>query len=76
MTQGQQGGCLPFVIAVVAALSVRDPILRDSSIEEGAEIGDDQQEINPQPQEEIFIKNPLVRNNRHRNNNLSRSAIA
>ncbi len=31
MVLGKQGGCLPYIIAVVATLSVRDPLLRDTS---------------------------------------------
>ncbi len=31
MVLGKQGGCLPYIIAVVATLSVRDPQLRDTS---------------------------------------------
>lgn len=27
---GKQGGCLEYVIAIVAALSVRDPLLREA----------------------------------------------
>jgi ATP-dependent RNA helicase DHX37/DHR1 len=30
---GKQGGCLPYVIAIVAALSVRDPLLRESNFD-------------------------------------------
>lgn len=31
---GQQHGCLPFVIAIVSALSVGDPVLRDIDLNE------------------------------------------
>jgi len=34
LTLGQQGGCLPYVIAVVALLSVRDPMLRPAAADE------------------------------------------
>jgi ATP-dependent RNA helicase DHX37/DHR1 len=34
---GQQHGCLPFVIAIVSALSVGDPVLRDIDLNELAE---------------------------------------
>jgi len=34
---GQQHGCLPFVIAIVSALSVGDPVLRDSDLNDLAD---------------------------------------
>lgn len=34
---GKQDGCLPYVIAIVAALTVRDPLLRDIPVEEEKE---------------------------------------
>ncbi len=34
---GKQGGCLSYVIAIVAALTVKDPLLRDVSEEHGDE---------------------------------------
>lgn len=40
LVAGQQGGCLAYVIAIVAALSVGDPFLRDDALEQG-ESGDE-----------------------------------
>lgn len=34
---GQQHGCLPYVIAIVSALSVGDPVLRDSDLNDLAD---------------------------------------
>lgn len=39
---GHQGGCLPYVIALVAALSVDDPLLRQSLHEERDEEGEEE----------------------------------
>ena len=41
---GQQHGCLPYVIAVVAALSVGDPFLREDSMEAGGGAARDEAE--------------------------------
>lgn len=44
LVSGQQHGCLPYVIAVVAALSVGDPFLHEEALllqEDGNESGDE-----------------------------------
>jgi ATP-dependent RNA helicase DHX37/DHR1 len=38
---GQQKGCLPYVVALVAALSVGDPFVREENVEGDAEADDD-----------------------------------
>ncbi|KAI9285729.1 P-loop containing nucleoside triphosphate hydrolase protein [Umbelopsis sp. AD052] len=43
---GQQHGCLPFVIAIVSALSVGDPVLRDSDLNDLADEESDSDDEN------------------------------
>jgi ATP-dependent RNA helicase DHX37/DHR1 len=41
---GQQHGCLPFVIAIVSALSVGDPVLRDIDLNDLADEDNDSED--------------------------------
>ncbi|GLB38537.1 putative helicase associated domain (HA2) Add an annotation [Lyophyllum shimeji] len=41
LVNGQQHGCLPYVITIVSALSVGDPFLHDEGLAEGSESGSD-----------------------------------
>jgi ATP-dependent RNA helicase DHX37/DHR1 len=62
---GQQHGCLPYVIAVVCALSVGDPFLREDALSLDNNDGDDLGEIDHATQasaaEVRLIKDPEVR---------------
>ncbi|OCH91848.1 P-loop containing nucleoside triphosphate hydrolase protein [Obba rivulosa] len=44
LVSGRQHGCLPYVIAVVSALSVGDPFLREEALEGNVEESDDDEE--------------------------------
>ncbi|OSX59823.1 hypothetical protein POSPLADRAFT_1066944 [Postia placenta MAD-698-R-SB12] len=47
LVSGRQHGCLPYVIAIVSALSVGDPFLREEALVEGEEESDDDDESLP-----------------------------
>lgn len=44
LVSGRQHGCLPYVIAIVSALSVGDPFFREEALVEGEEESDDDDE--------------------------------
>ncbi|PWN54497.1 P-loop containing nucleoside triphosphate hydrolase protein [Violaceomyces palustris] len=44
LAQGQQHGCLPYVVVLVAALSIGDPFVREQALEDGDGHGDDDDE--------------------------------
>lgn len=64
LVQGQQHGCLPYVVAIVAALSVGDPFLREQALEHADDEGDsedDAQEEDDLPPELAHIKSAELR---------------
>ena len=44
LVSGRQHGCLPYVIAIVSALSVGDPFLREEALEQEGALSDDEDE--------------------------------
>lgn len=56
LVQGHQFDCMPFVVALVAALSVGDPFLKEESLHEGRE-DDDNSEQGDMPVEAQHINN-------------------
>ena len=44
LVSGRQHGCLPYVIAVVSALSVGDPFLRGEALEQGKDADEDEED--------------------------------
>ncbi len=54
LVQGQQHGCLPLVIALVAALSVGDPFIREESLADGDDADDNQEDGNKQRRADYF----------------------
>lgn len=42
---GQQHGCLPYVIAIVSALSVGDPFIQDYHLDENQPEDDDDEDV-------------------------------
>lgn len=62
---GSQHGCLPYVVAVVACLSVGDPFLHEQSIEELAE-GSDEDDSRDGPAQVKHIRSEQVREKEER----------
>ena len=44
LVSGRQHGCMPYLVTVVAALSVGDPFIREENIEENRSDGEDQED--------------------------------
>lgn len=45
LVSGRQHGCLPYVIAIVSALSVGDPFLREEALEQDDESSDEEEDL-------------------------------
>ncbi|KAI5474522.1 DHX37 protein [Pseudohyphozyma bogoriensis] len=62
LVAGQQHGCLPYVIAIVCALSVGDPFIREANLGDGDEAGPDLESEKALSAAEIrHIRDPEIR---------------